>query len=75
MPDGYELFTPPVDISIKNEIGELVINISQSGSKIEIERSWELFSDVISSEMMDEFREMIVAWEKVDYRKIVLKKM
>jgi hypothetical protein len=75
LPDGYKLFTPPVDISIKNEIGELVINISQSGSKIEIERSWELFSDVISSEMMDEFREMIVAWEKVDYRKIVLKKM
>jgi len=74
LPSDYVLFTPPVDISIKNELGELEINIVQSGSTVKIERSWELNKNVISSDLMDEFREMILAWEKEEYRKIVLKK-
>ena len=62
------------DIDIKNDLGELEINISQSGPTVKIERSWEILKDVISSDLMDEFKVMILAWEKVDYRKIVLKK-
>jgi hypothetical protein len=68
------LFTPPTDISIKNDVGELRISMAQSGQTVKITRSWKLFHDVINSENMDEFREMIVAWENVNYRKIVLKK-
>ncbi len=74
IPSEYVLFTPPVDISIKNDLGDLEISISQSGSTVKIERSWELYKDVISPDMMDEFREMILAWENADYRKIVLMK-
>ncbi len=74
LPSGYSLFTPSTEINIKNDLGELIIKISQSGSKVKIERSFELYHDVISSDKMKEFKEMIVAWEKVDHRKIVLKK-
>lgn len=70
----YVLFTPPPGISIKNELGELEISITQSGSIVKIKRSWELNRNVISSDHMDEFKAMILAWEKTDYRKIVLKK-
>jgi hypothetical protein len=73
LPSEYLLFTPETEISIKNDLGELEISISQSGTKVKVERSWELYKDVISSDLMDEFKEMIVTWEKVDYRKIVLK--
>jgi hypothetical protein len=69
----YVLFTPPVDINIKNDLGELEISISQSGSTVKIERSWEIYKDVISSDLMDEFKEMILAWEKADYRRIAIK--
>jgi hypothetical protein len=62
-----------IDISIKNDLGELIISISQSGSTVKIEHSFELYKDVISSEMMDKIREMIVAWEKGDYRKIAIR--
>jgi hypothetical protein len=74
LPSDYVLYTPSVDISIKNDLGELEINIAQSGSTVKIGRSWELYKDVVSSEMMDEFNAMIIAWETVDYRKIVIKK-
>jgi len=73
LPESYSLFTPPVDIKIENDLGELAIKISQSGSKVKIERSWELYHDVVSSDLMDEFKEMIIAWEKVEHRKIILK--
>jgi hypothetical protein len=69
----YVLFTPPVEINIKNDLGELVINISQSGSTVKIERSWEIYKDVVTADLMDEFKEMILAWEKADYKKIVIK--
>jgi hypothetical protein len=74
MPSDYEMFTPPVDINIKNDLGELKISISQSGSTVKIERSWELYKDVISSDKMNDFKKMILSWEKVDYRKIVIMK-
>lgn len=74
LPSDYELFTPPVDISIKNDLGELKISIIQSGQNVKIKRSWDLYKDVISSDKMDEFKEMIIVWENVNYRKIVLKK-
>lgn len=73
LPSAYSLFTPSTEINIKNDIGELMINISQSGSKVTVERSFVLYKDVISSDKMKEFKGMIVAWEKVDYRKIILK--
>jgi hypothetical protein len=74
IPSEYVLFSPPVDISIKNDLGHLEISISQSGSTVKIKRSWELYKDVISPDLMDEFKEMILEWEKADYRKIVLMK-
>ena len=74
LPPDYVLFTPPVEIDLTNDLGELNISIAQSGSTIKAKRSFELYKDVISSEMMGEFKEMIVAWERVDYRKIVIKK-
>ena len=74
LPPDYYLFTPATDINIKNDLGELIIKISPSGSKIKIERSFELYNDVIPSDKMDAFKKMVLAWEKVDYRKIVLNK-
>ena len=74
LPSDYSLFTPPVEISIKNDLGDLYISISQSGQTVKIDRSWTLFHDVITSDMMDEFKEMILAWENVNYRKVALKK-
>jgi hypothetical protein len=73
LPSDYVLFTPPVDLNIKNDLGELKISIAQSGSTVKIERSFEFYKDVISSDKMKEFKEMVLAWEKIDYRKIVLK--
>ena len=74
LPSEYSLFTPSTEINIKNDVGEINISISQSGSKVKIKRSFELFKDVISSDKMEEFKEMIVAWEKGDWRKLILKK-
>ena len=74
IPSDYVLFTPSVEVSIKNDLGDLEIGISQSGSTVKVERSWELYKDVISPDLMDEFKTMILEWEKADYRKIVLKK-
>jgi len=73
LPDDYTLFTPAVDINITNDLGEMKISISQKGQTVKVERSWKLFHDIITSDQMDAFKEMILAWEKVDYRKIVLK--
>lgn len=74
IPSGYELFTPPVDLEIKNMLGELKIHISQSGQTVTIIRSYENSHDVITSDNMDEFRSMLTAWENANWRKIVLKK-
>jgi hypothetical protein len=74
IPSGYELFTPPVDLEIKNIQGELKIHISQSGQTVNIVRFYENSHDVITSDNMDEFRSMLLAWENVNWRKIVLKK-
>jgi hypothetical protein len=74
IPSGYTLFTPPVDLEIKNMLGELKIHISQSGQTVTIIRSYENSHDVITSENMDEFRSMLTAWENTNWRKIVLKK-
>jgi hypothetical protein len=74
LPSDYVLFTLPVKISLENDLGELEISISQSGTKVKIERSFELYKDVITTNELDGFKEMILAWEKADYRKIVLKK-
>jgi hypothetical protein len=73
IPAEYELFTPPVDLEIKNVLGELKIHISQAGQTVTIERSYENSHDVITSDNMDEFRSMIAAWENVNWRKIVIK--
>lgn len=73
IPSDYVLFTPSVEVSIKNDLGDLEIGISQSGSTVKVERSWELYKDVISPDLMDEFKAMILEWEKADYRKIILK--
>jgi hypothetical protein len=70
IPSDYELFTPPVDLEIKNV---LEIHISQSGQTVTIVRSYENSHDVITSDNMDEFRSMLMAWENVNWRKIVLK--
>jgi hypothetical protein len=74
IPSGYVLFTPPVDLEIKNMLGELKIHISQSGQTVTIIRSYENSHDVITSDNMDEFRSMLESWENVNWRKIVLKK-
>lgn len=73
LPSGYTLFTPPVEIEMKNELGELEIRISQAGSTVKIVRSFELYKDVVSSELMEEFKKMIITWEMTDYRKIAFK--
>jgi hypothetical protein len=74
IPSGYVLFTPPVDLEIKNMLGELKIHISQSGQTITIIRSYENSHDVITSDNMDEFRSMLTAWENANWRKIVFEK-
>jgi hypothetical protein len=73
LPDNYTLFTPSDDISIQNDLGELNISIVQSGSTIKVKRYFELYKDVITSDKMEDFRKMILAWENVDYRKIEIK--
>jgi hypothetical protein len=73
IPDGFTMFTPPVDLTFKNVLGDLHISISQKGNVITVKRSWEQSPDVITSDNMDEFREMVKAWEETKWRKIVLK--
>lgn len=73
IPDGYTLFTPPVDLYIKNLLGVLSIRISQKGNEITIFREFELSHNVLTSSDMDEFREMAKAWENGNWRKIVFK--
>lgn len=73
IPKGYELFSPPVDLEIKNDLGELKIHISQSGQTVTIIRSYQNLKDVIISDNIDEFRSMLTTWENVNWRKIVLK--
>jgi hypothetical protein len=74
IPSDYIMFTPSTEVLIKNDLGMLNVNITQSGSMVKVERSWELYKDVVTSDLMDEFKEMILAWVKDDYRKIVLMK-
>lgn len=74
IPSGYELFTSPVDMEIKNMLGELKIHITQSGQTVTIVRSYENSHDVIPADNMDEFRSMLTAWENTNWRKIVFKK-
>jgi hypothetical protein len=73
IPDGYTLFTPPVDLNIKNMLGVLSIRISQKGNEITIFREFELSHNVVTSSDMDEFKEMAKAWENGNWRKIVFK--
>jgi hypothetical protein len=73
IPAGYTMFTPPVDLTFKNVLGDLHISISQKGNIITVKRSWEHSHDVITSANMDEFKEMIKAWENASWRRIVLK--
>ena len=73
LPDGYSLFTPPVDMYFKNVLGVLSIKISQKGNDVSIYREFELSHDVVTSNNMDALKEMIKAWENGEWRKIVLK--
>lgn len=72
-PTGFLMVTPPMDLTFKNILGDLHISISQKGNVITIKRSWEHSHDVITSDNLDDFREMIKAWENPNWRKIVLK--
>jgi hypothetical protein len=73
IPDGYSLFTPPVDVYFKNVLGVLSIKISQKGQEITVYREFELSHDVVTSDNMDELKSMIKAWENSNWRKIVIK--
>ena len=73
LPDGWELVTPPADFFVKNTLGDMEIKIMQRGKTVTIKRSWELQSNIISTEDMEKFREMVVAWERPDWRKIVVR--
>jgi hypothetical protein len=72
-PTGFLMVTPPMDMTFKNVLGDLHISISQKGNIITVKRSWEHSHDVITADNLDEFREMIKAWEDPRWRKIVLK--
>lgn len=73
LPEGWTMVTPPVSLVIKNALGDLEISVQQKGKIVTVKRSWEHSHEVITSDNMDEFREMIVAWERPDWRRIVLK--
>lgn len=72
LPDGWELVTPPADVVIKNDLGQMEITWVQNDKTLSIHRSWRLLSDVITAENMDKFREMTVAWERPDWRKVLV---
>lgn len=74
IPDGWELLTPPVSLVINNALGDMEISIQQKGKTVTVKRSWEHSHEVITSDNMDDFREMIIAWERTDWRKILIKK-
>ena len=74
IPSDYVLFIPPGNINIKNDLGQMELSISQSGSTVKVGRTWELYKDVITSDKLEEFKEMILAWEKQEFRQIVVKK-
>ena len=73
LPDGWELVTPPADFFVKNTLGDMEIKIMQRGKIVTIKRSWELSSNIITTEDMEKFREMVVAWERPDWRRIMFR--
>ncbi len=74
IPDEQECVNPEKKINIKNEAGELIIEIKKAGDEVVISREIELPEKIIPVTAYDDFRTLMLNWYDPNYRQIVIKK-
>jgi len=73
LPDGYELISPAVDITVDNAIGKLIISLRKEGNTVHSTREIELKRDLIQFNEFAAFNELWQAWMNPHLKEIILK--
>ena len=74
LPDGYELISPAIDVTIDNAIGILKISLRQEGNILYSTREIELKKDIIQFSEFDAFNEIWKPWMMPTLKQVVVKK-
>jgi hypothetical protein len=69
---GMKMAGNPVNISLKNQAGELRIQIKQEGNKLIIKKEIELNVSVLSPDFYKQLRELTSIWYSKSNREILL---
>lgn len=73
VPEDMRLAIQPKKTSIKNEVGELNLEIRQEGREIIVKRSIKINNDIIPAEKYKYLLELVNAWDDTRYRTLYLK--
>jgi len=71
--DDLKLVSEPVNIEIKNDAGHVHIQFEKSDGKLVITREIEFTEKVINTNMYKGFKEIMDAWNNINYRKLIFK--
>jgi len=73
IPDNYSLVNPVNIDLVKPGIGNMSIQLKQSGNEIVVLRSFEITNSLIPVEKYTEFKELTDKWVTKKYRRLILK--
>jgi hypothetical protein len=73
LPEGVNLTNSVEKTELKNEFGNLIVEISQNGNEVRILRSIEISQKKIPVSSYPKFKEMIDIWNERQFRKLVFK--
>ncbi len=74
VPEGFELVSPVLDVTIGNAIGELRISLKQEGNNIYAERKIALVKETVDYSDFGAFSELWKAWMNPSMRELILRK-
>jgi len=74
IPADMELLTQQLKFKARNDVGEVIINISSKEGNITVERSFELLKSEIEVADLTAFRELLSAWQNDQMKELVLRK-
>ncbi|MCB2207146.1 MAG: DUF3857 domain-containing protein [Bacteroidetes bacterium] len=71
--DDLKLVSEPINIEIKNDAGHVHIQFEKSDGKLVITREIEFTGKIINVNMYEGFKEIMDAWNNINYSKLIFK--
>jgi hypothetical protein len=75
LPEGATLLNPVKKTEMKDSFGEMMIEISQTGSKVTVKRSVKVTEKTIQPAFYKKFKEMIDLWNERKFKVLTIKKL